>query len=53
MARPTKQLAATKNLMAAMLGMKPKHHEDMKLGKKANASNKRRKNAKKDSHKKL
>jgi hypothetical protein len=26
-------LQKTKDLMAALLGMKPKHHEDMKLGK--------------------
>jgi hypothetical protein len=29
-----KKLDQTKKLMAALLGMKPKHHEDMKLGKK-------------------
>jgi hypothetical protein len=28
-----KPLEKTKDLMAAMLGMKPKQHEDMKLGK--------------------
>lgn len=33
MAKPTKaNMEKAKEIMAAMLGMKPKHHEDMKLG---------------------
>jgi hypothetical protein len=33
MATPTSKLAETKRLMGALLRMKPKPHEDMKLGK--------------------
>jgi hypothetical protein len=31
---PKAPMEKTKKLMAALLGMKPRHHEDMKLGKK-------------------
>jgi hypothetical protein len=36
------QLQRTKDLMAALLGMKPKHHEDMKLGKKRKKKQKKK-----------
>jgi hypothetical protein len=43
---PKKPLEKTKHLMAAMLGMKPKHHGDMKLGKKKRSKSKKAKASK-------
>jgi hypothetical protein len=44
MAKKT-SLEKTKGLMAALLGMKPKHHEDMKLGGKKKRTEKKAKNS--------
>jgi hypothetical protein len=43
MAKESKEIEATKNLMGALVRMKPKPHDEMKMGKKAKKAAKRKK----------